>query len=107
MTSFFKAPLWFVFVIAFVVLAKLVFLLIGRLLNVLIPRQLGMLTDNLTGENGEPRIISFHKNILTKAKMPWVSLLVYVSFTFIQGNLIMSAQSYFWIPVEQVFPISI
>jgi len=32
-----------------------VLLMIGRAVNVLIPRQLGIVTDELTGESGEPR----------------------------------------------------
>jgi hypothetical protein len=34
---------------------NLVLLLIGRVVNVLIPRQLGIVTDELTGEGGQPR----------------------------------------------------
>jgi hypothetical protein len=32
-----------------------VLLVIGRVVNVLIPRQLGIVTDELTGENNQPR----------------------------------------------------
>jgi len=33
--------------------ADLVLLIIGRVVNVLIPRQLGIVTDELTGESGK------------------------------------------------------
>ena len=36
-------------------MSNLVLLMVGRAVNVLIPRQLGIVTDELTGENGEPR----------------------------------------------------
>jgi ATP-binding cassette, subfamily B, vacuolar membrane transporter HMT1/ACLQ len=74
----------------------------GRVVNVLIPRQLGIVTDELTGESGAPRIpISFCFNL---AKMPWASLLVYVFLRFMQGNmgLIGALRSYCWIPIGQV-----
>jgi hypothetical protein len=38
-----------------VILANSVLLMIGRVVNVLIPRQLGIVTDELTGEAGQPR----------------------------------------------------
>jgi hypothetical protein len=34
-----------------------VLLIIGRVVNVLIPRQLGIVTDELTGDNGNPRTL--------------------------------------------------
>jgi hypothetical protein len=39
-------------------LSDLVLLMIGRVVNVLIPRQLGIVTDELAGEGGNPRIFS-------------------------------------------------
>jgi hypothetical protein len=38
--------------------ANLVLLMVGRVVNVLIPAQLGIVTDELTGDNGKPRIPS-------------------------------------------------
>lgn len=77
----------------------------GRVVNVLIPRQLGIVTDELTGDNGAPRtyLISLLSNV---AKMPWVSLLIYVLLRFLQGNmgLIGALRSYCWIPIGQVHP---
>jgi len=40
----------------------------GRVVNVLIPRQLGIVTDELTGEGGAPRIkFDFSADISTNA----------------------------------------
>jgi hypothetical protein len=72
----------------------------------MIPRQLGIVTDELTGDNGEPRIPLSYEGLLTVAKMPWVSLLIYVFLRFLQGNmgLVGALRSYAWIPVGQVTP---
>jgi hypothetical protein len=42
-----------------VMLFCFVLLMIGRVVNVLIPRQLGIVTDELTGEGGSPRIFRY------------------------------------------------
>ena len=72
--------------------SNLVLLMIGRVINVLIPRQLGIVTDELTGENGQ------------LPKMPWTSLLIYVALRFLQGNMgiIGNIRAYAWIPIGQV-----
>lgn len=40
-------------------IADVVLLMAGRVVNVLIPRQLGIVTDELTGEGGAPRTYLF------------------------------------------------
>ena len=77
--------------------------MIGRVVNVLIPRQLGIVTDELTGESGQPGT-SVGIFQLIAAKMPWVSLLVYVLLRFMQGNMgiVGAIRSYMWIPIGQV-----
>jgi len=44
------------------------------------------------------------KILLMVAKMPWVSLLIYVLLRFLQGNmgLVGAIRSYAWIPIGQV-----
>lgn len=82
-------------------------LMVGRVVNVLIPRQLGIVTDELTGESGQPR--TSLKSGTNIAKMPWASLLVYVLLRFMQGNmgLVGALRSYAWIPIGQVSMILI
>src|SRR5216117_529985 len=77
--------------------------MIGRVVNVLIPAQLGLVTDKLAGENGQPRNSPTRDWCLIVAKMPWVSLLLYVFLRFMQGNmgLVGALRSYAWIPVGQ------
>jgi hypothetical protein len=77
--------------------------MVGRVVNVLIPRQLGIVTDELTGESGQPGT-SIGISQLIAAKMPWVSLLVYVLLRFMQGNMgiVGAIRSYMWIPIGQV-----
>ena len=81
--------------------------MIGRVVNVLIPRQLGIVTDELTGESGQPGT-SVVISQLIAAKMPWVSLLVYVVLRFMQGNMgvVGAIRSYMWIPIGQVLSMT-
>ena len=79
--------------------------MVGRVVNVLIPRQLGIVTDELTGERGQPRTsLQSGTNV---AKMPWASLLVYVFLRFMQGNMgiVGALRAYAWIPIGQVYMI--
>jgi ATP-binding cassette, subfamily B, vacuolar membrane transporter HMT1/ACLQ len=55
-----------------------------------VPYQVGVITDDLSGENGEVR-------------MPWTAILVYIVFRFLQGNngILGALRSTLWIPVGQ------
>jgi ATP-binding cassette, subfamily B, vacuolar membrane transporter HMT1/ACLQ len=94
------------FLYSHIIQTNLVLLMIGRVVNVLIPRQLGIVTDELTGESGQPR--NYPDELSNVAKMPWVSLLVYVFLRFLQGNmgLVGALRSYAWIPIGQVPPLN-
>ncbi|CAG8495308.1 1956_t:CDS:2 [Paraglomus brasilianum] len=63
----------------------------GRIVNVLVPRQLKIITDELTSDDGHrPQFI-------------WGSIALFVFFRFLQGGvgLIQSTQNYLWIRVGQ------
>jgi ATP-binding cassette, subfamily B, vacuolar membrane transporter HMT1/ACLQ len=62
-----------------------------RGINVLVPHQLGVVTNILSGEDGnEPRL-------------PWVEIFLYVFYRFMQGNMgvLGAVRSYLWIPIGQ------
>ncbi|RIB18679.1 hypothetical protein C2G38_2085056 [Gigaspora rosea] len=63
-------------------------LIIGRVVNVLVPKQLKVITDELTGEN---------------VRFPWDAILIYAFLRFLQSGvgLIQAAQNYLWIPIGQ------
>ncbi|CAG8655381.1 14237_t:CDS:10 [Dentiscutata erythropus] len=63
-------------------------LIAGRVVNVLVPKQLKVITDELTGE---------------VARFPWEAILFYAFLRFLQSGvgLIQAAQNYLWIPIGQ------
>ena len=71
-----------------IVLFCLVLLVLARVVNVLVPLQLGEVTNRLAGNEPE---------------MPWVSLMLYLLYRFLQGNMgvIGALRSWLWIPVGQ------
>lgn len=73
-----------------VVIFCFMLLMLQRALNVLSPRQVGIIIDALSSDNGHSFI-------------PWKEILLYILFRWLQGNqgLIGSIRSYLWIPVSQ------
>lgn len=61
-----------------------------RVINVLVPYQVGVITDILSGEEGEVR-------------MPWISICLYILYRVLQGSngLLGAARSTMWIPISQ------
>ncbi|ODQ49922.1 hypothetical protein SAICODRAFT_28070 [Saitoella complicata NRRL Y-17804] len=72
-----------------IVIVSFILLLLQRWVNVLVPRQLGIVTDELSEEN--------------HGKGMWTSVLMYVLFRFLQGNMgvLGAVRSVIWIPVYQ------
>ncbi|CAG8704810.1 24374_t:CDS:10, partial [Cetraspora pellucida] len=66
-------------------------LIAGRVVNVLVPKQLKVITDELTGDSGNA------------ATFPWVAILLYAFLRFLQSGvgLIQATQNYLWIPIGQ------
>ncbi|CAH1762874.1 18520_t:CDS:10 [Entrophospora sp. SA101] len=66
-------------------------LVVGRLINVLVPEQLELITDILSGDNGQ------------KPRFPWEAIIIFVFLRFLQGGvgLVQSTQNYLWIPIGQ------
>ena len=64
--------------------------LIQRVLNVLVPTQVGVITDILSGEDGEVYI-------------PWLQICLFILYKFLQGGQgVMGAiRSTLWIPISQ------
>ena len=65
-------------------------MLLQRGVNVLVPYQVGVITNELSGDDGPVR-------------MPWVSVMLYVLFRLFQGNngLLGAVRSTAWIPISQ------
>ncbi|CAG8518945.1 18668_t:CDS:10, partial [Racocetra persica] len=63
-------------------------LIAGRVVNVLVPKQLKIITDELTGD-----VVIF----------PWVPIIVYALLRFLQSGvgLLQATQNYLWIPIGQ------
>jgi hypothetical protein len=61
-----------------------------RGINVLVPYQVGVITDELSGENGPPT-------------MPWKAICLYIAYRMLQGSngLFGAARATLWIPVSQ------
>ena len=72
------------FVICFVIV------ILQRGVNVLVPYQVGLITDDLSGENGP-------------IHMPWGSICLYVLYRLLQGSngLLGALRSSLWIPISQ------
>ncbi|KAI9684166.1 MAG: hypothetical protein M1829_003436 [Trizodia sp. TS-e1964] len=75
---------------AIVVLCFLI-VVMQRGINVLVPNQVGIVTDILSGENGEP------------PRLPWKEIVLYIVFRFLQGGtgILGAARSALWIPISQ------
>lgn len=73
-----------------VVVICFIIVIIQRFVNVLVPDQVGRIVDTLAGENG-------------KKGNPWVAIMIFIFFRFIQGNngLLGAIRSTLWIPVGQ------
>ncbi|KAF2469169.1 uncharacterized protein BDR25DRAFT_229918 [Lindgomyces ingoldianus] len=61
-----------------------------RIVNLMVPDQIGAIVDNLAGDKGQ-------------TGSPWVAILIFICFRFIQGNngLLGAIRSTLWIPVSQ------
>jgi ATP-binding cassette, subfamily B, vacuolar membrane transporter HMT1/ACLQ len=72
------------------VLACFTLVVLQRAVNVLVPFQIGVITDDLSGENGPVHI-------------PWAGIITYICLRSLQGSnsLIGAIRSYLWIPVSQ------
>jgi hypothetical protein len=64
--------------------------IIQRGVNVLVPYQVGVITDELSGDDGP-------------VHMPWVSVMLYILYRLLQGNngLLGAVRSTAWIPISQ------
>jgi ABC-type transport system involved in Fe-S cluster assembly fused permease/ATPase subunit len=68
-----------------------VIVMLLRLLNVLVPIQVGVITNELSGADGqEPRI-------------PWLAISLYILYRTLQGSngVLGALRSYLWIPISQ------
>jgi len=67
-----------------------ILVLLQRGVNVLVPYQLGVITDDLSGENGAVHV-------------PWLGLCLYIFYRLLQGTngLLGAARATLWIPVAQ------
>jgi hypothetical protein len=65
--------------------------MVQRLINVLVPNQVGVITDVLSGEDGEVFDI------------PWGAICLYIFYRLLQGNngLLGAVRSTLWIPISQ------
>lgn len=74
-----------------VVLVCFVIVICQRYVNLMVPDLIGRIVDNLAGEGTD------------KPKSPWVAIIIFISFRFIQGNngLLGAIRSALWIPVSQ------
>lgn len=79
------------FYLQFVVVFCFGLLMIGRILNVLVPRQLGIVTDELSGDTP------------ATTNHIWGMVLLYVFYRFISGNMgvVGALRSWLWVPVGQ------
>lgn len=73
-----------------VVVICLVIVVAQRVVNVLVPIQVGIITDILSGENGQ-------------VYMPWGSICLYILYRVLQGSngILGAARSTMWIPIGQ------
>jgi hypothetical protein len=74
-----------------VVIICFLLVMIQRVINVMVPYQVGVITDQLSGEiTGAPY-------------MPWASICLYVAFRTMQGSqgVIGAMRSFLWIPISQ------
>ncbi|KAL9081245.1 MAG: hypothetical protein Q9157_000220 [Trypethelium eluteriae] len=67
-----------------------VIVILQRGINVLVPYQVGVITDDLSGENGPVR-------------MPWDAICLYILYRLLQGSngLLGALRSTLWIPISQ------
>lgn len=65
--------------------------ILQRLINVLVPIQVGIVTDILSGENGE------------KPRLPWAEITLYIFYRFMQGGsgVLGALRSTLWVPIGQ------
>ncbi|CCG83794.1 protein of unknown function [Taphrina deformans PYCC 5710] len=79
------------FYLQFVVVFCFGLLSIARVLNILVPRQLGIVTDELSGD------------VPATSAHIWGMVLLYVFYRFLQGNmgLVGALRSWLWVPVGQ------
>lgn len=70
-----------------------VIVIVQRGVNVLVPFQVGIITDDLSGDNSPNG----------EVKMPWVSVTLYILYRLLQGNngLLGAVRSAAWIPISQ------
>ena len=75
--------------ITFVVCFALV--MIARVINVLVPSQVGVITDKLSGEDGDG------------SRVPWGGICLYIVYRLLQGNngLLGALRGTLWIPISQ------
>ncbi|KAF1351196.1 hypothetical protein BDV97DRAFT_165750 [Delphinella strobiligena] len=73
-----------------VVVICFIIMIIQRGIQVLVPYQAGVITDDLSGENG-------HEG------MPWKAICLYILYRLLQGNngLLGATRSIIWVPVSQ------
>lgn len=87
-----------------------ILVMLQRGVNVLVPNQLGIVTDILSGEDGEglsvhPPLHSLPIMLTSKcvARLPWGQIFLYIFYRFLQGNMgvLGALRSALWIPIGQ------
>ena len=65
--------------------------LVARVVNILVPVQVGLITDKLSGEDGDASTI------------PWIGISLFIFYKLLQGNngLLGALRSALWIPISQ------
>jgi ATP-binding cassette, subfamily B, vacuolar membrane transporter HMT1/ACLQ len=78
-----------------VVVVCFVIVVLQRVVNVLVPHQIGIIVNELSGEDNEDGDNTIH--------FPWVSICLYILYRFLQGNngILGAARSTLWIPIGQ------
>ena len=68
-----------------------VLVLTARVINVLVPNQVGVITDKLSGEDGDG------------SRVPWGGICLYIVYRLLQGNngLLGALRGTLWIPISQ------
>lgn len=73
-----------------IVVICFIIMILQRFIQVLVPYQAGVITDDLSGENGA-------------TGMPWKAICLYILYRLLQGNngLLGATRSIIWVPVSQ------
>lgn len=85
-----------------------ILVLLQRVVNFLVPRQLGIVTNRLSGDEGEDEQMSSYARTLGSSNghatsMPWLAITLFIVYKIFQGasGLLGALRSVLWIPVSQ------